>query len=201
MVAQSAFSQFSNSHDFDCIHFIPSGNPPHKRDGAELLDITHRLKMVELAVADNPHFAVSPIEANTVGTHYTIETLAQLQETSVMEPPFPFIIGTDALAGLPGWKAPEALIEQLCFLQVTRPGSPFLKTLTINGRKHTLQTHAVAMPPMAVSASWIRGNLLLPPISSPEDAPSATDKAGALRYFLPEPVRHYIAEKALYSIS
>src|SRR6185437_14126008 len=47
--------------DLEWILFVPAGRPPHKPAG-EVTSIEHRLAMAELAIADNPAFALSRIE-------------------------------------------------------------------------------------------------------------------------------------------
>jgi nicotinate-nucleotide adenylyltransferase len=79
--------------------------------------------MVELAVADNPFFAVSAVEVERVGTSYSVDTLrhflAMLQPASLF-----FIVGLDAFRELHTWKE-YTVIPELCDLIVTsRPGFP-----------------------------------------------------------------------------
>src|SRR2546425_973537 len=58
----------------DHISFVPAAQPPHK-SGGELAAATHRLRMVELAVADNPYFSASAIELERPGTSYSVDTI------------------------------------------------------------------------------------------------------------------------------
>ena len=53
--------------------FLPTGNPPHKREG--LADKFDRLRMVELAVAHEAGMAVSREEIDRGGVIYTVDTL------------------------------------------------------------------------------------------------------------------------------
>ena len=53
--------------------FVPARVPPHKREVTAAPE--HRYRMVELACAENPFFAASPVEMRREGPSYTIETL------------------------------------------------------------------------------------------------------------------------------
>src|SRR5574340_1560675 len=52
--------------------FIPTGDPPHKRDGS-LAPANVRADMVRLAIADNPRFMVSDIELPLTGKSNSID--------------------------------------------------------------------------------------------------------------------------------
>lgn len=106
----------------DRIYFVPAAQPPHKKANA-LADATHRLKMVELAVARNPFFLPSAIELERPGPSYSINTIhyfrANLPSASLF-----FILGLDAFREIHTWKD-YLFIPSLCNLIVTsRPGVP-----------------------------------------------------------------------------
>jgi nicotinate-nucleotide adenylyltransferase len=184
MIAQAALRQCGDALGFRGITFIPAGNPPHRQHEHDLLEARRRLRMVQLAVADNPAFDVSDIELRRAGRSYTIHTLRLLLESGCIRAPVPMIIGSDALAGLSGWHEPEALVQTVCFLQVPRPEYPMLDTIRLGGRAIPLNTRPVDMPPQALSSTWIRRLI--------------REDAEAPRYFLSEPVRRYIADNRLY---
>src|ERR1043166_8881915 len=58
----------------DCVYFVPAARPPHKSEEA-VAPAAHRLHMVELAIADNPWFAVSSIELERAGPSYSTDTI------------------------------------------------------------------------------------------------------------------------------
>jgi len=182
----------------DRIYFVPAAQPPHK-SGSELAAATHRLRMVELAVADNPYFSASAIELERPGTSYSVDTirhfLTAFQPASLL-----FIIGNDAFRELATWKD-YALIPGLCDLLVTsRPGVPTpapgqflpvaLKTLfwydsRTNVYRHTsghfLIPHEIAG--LDISSSTIRGKVR---------------EGKSLRYLVHPAVEAYITHHALY---
>ncbi len=61
----------------DVVLFIVAAVPPHKKEPDA--SVEHRLKMVELAVEDEPDFHPSRIEIERGGASYTAETLRELR--------------------------------------------------------------------------------------------------------------------------
>lgn len=90
--------------------FTPAGGPWRKA-GQELSPREDRLAMVRLAVADNPHFAVSALEIEREGPSYTAETLAALHEQLPDDSEIFFILGQDSVADLPNWRQPQRIIS------------------------------------------------------------------------------------------
>lgn len=195
MIAQAALHQFSDKLGLERIVFIPAGNPPHRHHESDLLEARHRCNMVKLATASHPAFRVSDIELKSAQAEarktYTIDTLRQLIQQGSVQAPVPMIIGSDALAKLASWREPEALIESVCFLQAPRPGTPGVDSIQIDGRTVRLNTRLIVMPMLSISSSWVREILQ-------EQYSAGVPASEALRYFLPEPVRRYIQDNALY---
>lgn len=101
--------------------FVPAGLPPHKLH----LDVTpteHRLKMVQLAIADNPHFTLSRVDIDRFGPSYTVDTVELLRDEYGPEAELYFIMGSDSLAELLIWHQPERLIRLCRVVALTRPG-------------------------------------------------------------------------------
>jgi len=71
ILAQNALEQCS----LDEILFIPSGCSYMKQ---HVLDVKHRYRMTELAIAGHEAFQISAIEAERPGYSYTCETLQAL---------------------------------------------------------------------------------------------------------------------------
>lgn len=102
------------------VYFVPAARPPHKEAG-EIAPIEHRLKMVELAIADNPAFIASSVEMERTGLSYSIDTIRHFL-TTVRSASLAFIVGIDAFRELRSWKAYDQ-IPTLCDVIVTsRPG-------------------------------------------------------------------------------
>jgi len=94
----------------DQVLFTPAG-APWRKAGQELSPREDRLAMVRLAVADNPHFAVSTLEVEREGPSYTAETLIALHEQLPDDSEIFFLLGQDSLADLPNWRQPQRIIS------------------------------------------------------------------------------------------
>lgn len=106
----------------DHIYFVPSARPPHK-DARALVSIQHRLRMVELAVADEPAFSASAVELERSGPSYSVDTIRHFR-AALPSASLSFILGLDAFLAIQTWKDYRT-IPSLCNLIVTsRPGTP-----------------------------------------------------------------------------
>jgi nicotinate-nucleotide adenylyltransferase len=180
------------------VYFIPAARPPHKR-GEDLAPAYHRLKMVELAVTDNPFFSVSAVEVEREGKSYSIDTIRHFLDVLQPSALF-FILGVDAFCEMHTWKEYEA-IPELCNLIVTsRPGIP-------------MPPSGVLLPVALRSAFWYD------PVSKMHrhrsghtvvsyeieglhiSASAIREKARhgkSIRYLIPAPVACYMKEHSLY---
>ena len=112
----------------DQVLFIPTGDPPHKRDHI-ITPAAVRLEMVQRAIAGNPLFEVSTIEVDRQGLSYTVDTLEALHklyqapaESPLTPVEFYFIIGADAAADLLSWYQPKRVLEMAHLVVADRPG-------------------------------------------------------------------------------
>ena len=170
-------------YQLDTVLFIPSANPPHKQD-VEVTDAIHRYRMTELATKSNPHFEVSAIEMERKGLSYTINTLQALLEEYGDDTELYFIIGSDALAELHTWENIYGVLELTHFIAASRPGidktDEIIASFGELGRK---KIHRLTIPELEISATDIRHRVA---------------EGRSIRYIVPEAVRLYIAEHALY---
>jgi len=119
----------------DKVIFIPANLPPHK-DDVDIADPQARLRMLKLAVKGNKHFTVSDIEIKRSGRSYTIDTIKALKDKYKNDELY-FIIGSDLLKYLEGWKDLNEIFKIVKFIAATRPGYPlenipaYIKTLGI----------------------------------------------------------------------
>lgn len=104
----------------DQVLFLPAGEPPHKVNNG-MTGAHHRQRMVELAIADNPTFALSTIDLERPGPHYTADALTILQERE-RDAALWFVMGEDTLLDVPNWQHPERIVEHARLAVVTRPG-------------------------------------------------------------------------------
>jgi len=76
----------------DKVLFVPAGVPPHKPT-RPISPASHRVRMVELAIAGNPHFALSRVDVDRPAPSYTVDTLELLRAEWGPGPRFFFIEG------------------------------------------------------------------------------------------------------------
>lgn len=114
----------------DRIYFIPSALPPHKPTHA-LAAASHRLAMLQCALADQPSFRISDVELRRSGLSYTIDTIHYfLEHKCAPDEKISFVIGRDAFLEIHTWHRFLQLFELVGFVVMDRPG-----TLSDNGPK------------------------------------------------------------------
>lgn len=158
----------------DKVIFIPANIAPHKEE-KDLIDAAHRLKMVKLAVADNPNFEVNDIEIKRRGKSYSIDTIKALNEQYPSSFKLFFILGSDGLNYLDSWKDIKELMKLSKLVAAGRPNYP-LRDLP----KGVLP---VVIESLDISAFRIRQRIR-------NNEP--------IKYLLPEKVYSYIAKNNLY---
>jgi nicotinate-nucleotide adenylyltransferase len=165
--------------------FVPAGEPWLKTH-RNIAPGEHRLEMIKLAIAPNHHFGVSTVDLERVGPSYTVHTLPALRRELGEEADFYFILGVDALAGLPSWKEPEGVVEACKLVAARRPGSGALDLESLERSIPGISSSIMLLDNtlMGISSTAIRERVArgLP----------VTD-------LVPEAVARYIGEKGLYS--
>lgn len=171
----------------DRVIFVPARLPPHK-DAAALAGARDRLKMVRLAVADHPQFAVSDMELRREGPSYTIDTVRALRRRFGRNAKLYFLIGSDTVAELPTWRDIRRLVKLCDFVPLSRPDvRPPSRSVLARaiGRKEAsdILSRAIRMPLLGISASGIRRRVA---------------EGRSIRYLVPDAVAEYIRRKNLY---
>ena len=110
----------SEVFELDELHFTPAFVPPHKSSSG-ITSAFHRFAMVALAIAQFPVFRLSSIEADTLKSRYSVETLESMHRTYPGSS-FLFIAGTDMFHDITGWKDYRRLLELTSFAVVNRGG-------------------------------------------------------------------------------
>ncbi len=172
--------------DLESVMFVPAGEPWLK-SGQRITPAEHRLKMVQLAVADNCDFCVSDREVRRSGATYTVDTLRELRCGLPPDTDLYFIVGSDVLEQFHRWKEPEAILDLCRLAVIERPGGPAEGINALTGRfPEAVASGAVvsiAGPRVDFSASELRRVLA----------------AGqSTRYQIPDVVAAYILEHGLY---
>jgi nicotinate-nucleotide adenylyltransferase len=182
----------------DQVLFMPAAMPPHK-ELAGNTSFAHRLAMVEAAIADNPSFVATDLEARRGGKSYSVHTLEILHQQAPGNDYF-FIIGMDSFLEITLWKDYQRLFELTNLVVAARPGfageDPLnLLPVAIRGRfcydsgakklRHSSGTSLffVEETQLAISSSGIR---------------DLCAQGRSIRYLVPEAVYGYILNTGLY---
>lgn len=165
------------------VAFVPAARQPLKGQAQSPPD--HRLTMVRLACADNPAFYADDLELRRPPPSYTIDTLTTFRQRHPPPAELWFILGADAARDLPRWRRASEVVALTRLAIVGRPG------------------HSVDLPALVAALPSLAGRCVV--IDGPRLEISSTElrrRLGAgrpVRYQIPEPVRHYIAEQGLYT--
>ena len=151
---------------------MPANQPPHV-DEKKTIAAEHRLRMLELAVADNPLLGIEPIELARPGKSYTYDTMKLLTEINPDTDYF-FIIGGDMVEYLPKWYRIDELMQLVTFVGVRRPNYPTETEYPLIW---------IDVPLMEVSSTKLRQKIA---------------QGCSVNYLVPENVVNYIQEKGLY---
>ncbi len=167
--------------------FVPAGQPPHKTREV-ITAAEHRLAMLELAIASNPHFTISLVDLDRPGPSYTVDTLRLLRQQWGEETAIYFVIGGDSLGDLLSWYDPPGILEQLSHLvAIRRPG--------YNESEEYYDWLEARLP-------GIKQRLLV--VEAPQFEISATDlrlrvaEGRPIKYQTPDSVESYIIQYGLY---
>ncbi|WP_111978172.1 nicotinate (nicotinamide) nucleotide adenylyltransferase [Algibacillus agarilyticus] len=161
--------------DLDEIWFVVSPQTPLKKKHS-LLNDQFRLKMVKLAMSQDPRFSVSDVEFEMPKPSYTSDTLTHLSKHHP-DRQFVLVMGADGLSTFPGWKKFEFIQDKY-----TRYVYPRFED-DIETYKEQKNIKFVQAPKMEISSSFIRDG-----IKSGKD----------IRHFLPSKVYDFIQTKGFY---
>lgn len=166
----------ANQTDLDQVWFVVSPLNPFK-SSSSLLHEFDRLRMVELAIAENYKFRASDVEFNMPKPSYTADTLAYLSDQHP-EHQFKLIIGEDNLLHFHKWKNYEAILNNFGLYVYPRPQVDRTKI-----KVHHEAIHYVESPMLDISATFIRKSIR---------------NEHSVQYLLPSPVVDYIRMKKFY---
>lgn len=190
-----AAEEVRESRALDRIEFVLSAVPPHKH-GAALASVADRRRILELALARHPAFAVNASEIERAGRSYAIDTIRACQATAP-DARFTFIVGADAFAEIESWKDFGAIFACCDVCVLSRPGA-----------------HA-AGPPIAIADAFCYDSerrvyahqsgftLAFLPITalmiSASDIRERCASGRSIRYLVSPAVEAYIHEHGLYA--
>jgi nicotinate-nucleotide adenylyltransferase len=162
---------------------VPVGQPPHKLN-EPLSPAKHRVRMIELAIEGRPQFALSRVDVDRPGPQYTADTLALLHQEWGPDTRLFFIAGSDSLADILHWRAPQQIIHEAELAVVERAGA----------RVHVERLQR-DLPGLRDRLHWVQMPLL--DISS-TDLQARVRQGRPIGFFLPPAVEAYILEQGLY---
>jgi len=164
--------------------FVPTGQPWLKADRPISL-AKHRVEMVNLAIAGNPHFKLSTCEVDRPGPSYAVDTIDILQQQLGTEAKLFFLLGSDALFELAQWKEPSRLIQICHLVAFTRPGFALPPLESLESAIPGLSQHVsfVEVPRIDISATQIRNRV---------------SRGASIHRLVPQAVEKYILEQRLY---
>ncbi|MDM7546572.1 nicotinate-nucleotide adenylyltransferase [Lactococcus lactis] len=164
--------QVAQQMNLDKVLLMPENIPPHV-DEKETISAKHRVKMLELAIKENPRLGLELIEIERGGKSYSYDTLRLLTEANP-DTDYYFIIGSDMVEYLPKWCKIDELLKLVTFIALRR-------------------TDTISKSPYPVT--WLDAPLL--PISSTM-LREMFAKNIEPTYFLPQNVIDYIKTEKLY---
>ncbi len=160
--------------DLDKVWLVVSPQNPLKVSHS-LLNEYDRLRMVELAIGDNPGLQASNVEFSLPKPSYTIDTLNHLEKTYPCYD-FSILMGEDNLRHLHKWKAAGQIATHYHIYVYPRPGN--YKPMQMEA-----QTTRVDAPYLELSSSDVRQRI---------------KQGHSIRYYVPEVVAAYIRQHQLY---
>ena len=165
---------------FGRVRLIPNQQSPHKPGVADLAPAADRLAMCRRAVAGDPLFAVDDVEVARSGPSYTLDTARLL--TARDGDPVHWLIGADQLPTLPLWHGAAALLAEVAFVVMGRPGWA-IDWPALPDAVQCLRSAVAPAPSLQVSSTDLRQRL----------------RAGrSIRYLTPDAVVDYIQTRRLY---
>jgi nicotinate-nucleotide adenylyltransferase len=168
----------------DLVWFMPAASPPHKQERL-ITPFAQRVEMLALAVAGQAAFHVNELEGSRAGPSYTVDTLTELCRR-YPETDFHWLIGSDCLQDLPGWRQPARIMQLAGLLVAPRPGWPLKsrqELLSALGLATDIRFQPVDVPLIDLSSRDLRRRAA---------------QGRSLRFMVPRAVECYIQEKKLY---
>jgi len=104
------------------VWLMPAADPPHRPPPGA--GAGERLRMLELAIADEPGLRADRRELDRPGPSYTVETLRELRQALGPKLPLALLLGADSFLGLPDWHEWQHLFAFAHLVVAERPGSP-----------------------------------------------------------------------------
>jgi nicotinate-nucleotide adenylyltransferase len=170
------------SLQLDKVLIVPAGQPPHKA-ARPVTPAAHRVAMVQLAIASNPHFVLNRVDLDRPGPHYSVDMITRLRREIGPGDVF-LIVGMDSLMDLPTWHESERLMGLCYIVGVNRPGYTYdLAPLEKAVAGISAHIRVLEAPQLEISSHELQERVR---------------RGLPIKYQLPEAVEEYIKQHKLY---
>ena len=124
--------------------FVPARDPwlKGRRDVAPVRD---RFEMVKLAISGHSRYEISRVDLQRDGPSYTVDTLSDLGRELGSPAELYFILGMDAMEGLPQWKEPDRIVQMCRLVVAKRPGVDAVDLRALEARLPGISGRVVAI--------------------------------------------------------
>jgi len=164
--------------------FVLTSDPPHKQD-ILISPFPERLAMLEAAIADNPTFALSRVEVDRPGPHYTVDTMRLLKKEYPGDTLI-YLMGGDSLRDLlVNWHKPDEFIQACDVIGVMRRPQDRID----------LESLEAAIPGISAKVEFMNAPLLE---IAARQIRRRVAEGRPYRYYLPDSVYQIIQKKKLY---
>ena len=143
--------------DLDQIWMVVTPHNPLKKKNT-LLDDSHRLQMVHLAIEDFPKIKPSDIEFKLAQPNYTVNTLSHLQD-KFPKYEFSLIMGEDNLKSLHKWKNYEVILAHHEIYVYPRIATEEENLEFKESPDFVTKIHIIDAPIVEISSTFIRDNI------------------------------------------
>jgi nicotinate-nucleotide adenylyltransferase len=166
--------------DLDKVLFVPAADPYLR--SSPVASVTHRCEMVRLAIAGQPNFSISMVDATRAGHTYTLDTLTDLKSEFANGTDLVLLLGADSAASFDRWKCPDDILKLARLAVISRPGQ--IDPASLPDDHPARSATYIDELDVDISATQIRENLM---------------SGKSITNLLPDEVIDYIRENDLYN--
>ena len=181
--------------EFDEMRMLPCHMPSHR--DLPVASSGQRLRMLQLAVEDEPGLMVDDREIERGGVSYMVDTLQSFRDELGARISLSLVVGMDSFLSLPQWHEWQRITDLAHVVVVARPGSQLPDSGIIERFVHARLSDSVAelkgsasgrvlfkeLTPLDISASHIR---------------QLVEQGQSPRFLLPDVVWAFIKQHGLY---
>jgi nicotinate-nucleotide adenylyltransferase len=146
----------------------------------------HRVEMVKLAILAYPSYKISYADLKRDGPSYTVDTLSDLSIELGSSVDLYFIMGMDAMEGLPDWREPERIVKMCHLVVAKRPGVDTIDWKALEKRLPGISEKVIVIDNdlYDINSTGIRRQVSV---------------GHSINGLVPDAVAHYIQENGLYT--